>query len=385
MARTIGGCAGLLLLLGLATGAAAQSPPDPARLEELKENIETLKDQLQQARANRSDLLEELESSETKMSELQQKVEQLRRELQDKQTSLDTVTREREALLTEKKQQQQSVAQALDAAYRLGRESRLKVLLSQQDPAALSRNYHLLNYVLAARQRELAAYQRQLQLLAEAETRLNAAKAQVTEARARVAEELAALQQARRERAATLAKIEATINTQDAKLKQAEREREQLAELLAKVTMISDRLELAASGTAIAKLKGKLHWPAAGKLGAEFGAPRLGGRLKWQGILIQAPEGAPVRAVHSGRVVFADYLRGQGLLVIVDHGDDMLSLYGHNRALTTQVGSWVAAGDVIAQVGASGGQAESGVYFELRAKGAPVNPRAWLAPAQAAG
>jgi septal ring factor EnvC (AmiA/AmiB activator) len=125
--------------------------------------------------------------------------------------------------------------------------------------------------------------------------------------------------------------------------------------------------------------RGHLPWPASGSVKAAFGARRGVGELKWNGILIAAPEGRAVHAVHRGRVAFADWLRGFGLLMIVDHGDGYMSLYGHNQHLLKEVGEWVEAGEAVASVGASGGRAESGLYFEIRHDGRPVDPVRWLA------
>jgi len=128
-----------------------------------------------------------------------------------------------------------------------------------------------------------------------------------------------------------------------------------------------------------AKLKRKLPWPVAGKLAAGFGDRREVGDLRWRGAFIAASANRDVRAVAHGRVVFADWLRGFGLLIIVDHGDEYMTLYGHNQALYKAVGERVAPGDVVASVGDTGGMDRSGVYFELRHKGEPQNPQNWCA------
>jgi septal ring factor EnvC (AmiA/AmiB activator) len=124
--------------------------------------------------------------------------------------------------------------------------------------------------------------------------------------------------------------------------------------------------------------KGRLTWPVAGTLLHEFGQPRVGGSVKWNGVVLAAPRGREVRAVYHGRVAFADWLAGMGLLVIVDHGEGYMSLYGYNETILKNTGDWVAPGDVIATVGDSGGQSQSGLYFELRNGTKPENPRRWV-------
>jgi septal ring factor EnvC (AmiA/AmiB activator) len=133
-----------------------------------------------------------------------------------------------------------------------------------------------------------------------------------------------------------------------------------------------------------AKSKGKLAWPVQGRLAGDFGQPRGAGPVKWNGVLLEAAAGTPVRAIHRGRVAFADWLQGLGLLVIVDHGGGYMSLYGHNEALLKESGDWVEPGEPIAQVGDTGGQARPGLYFEIRLNGEPVNPNAWMAKRPAA-
>jgi septal ring factor EnvC (AmiA/AmiB activator) len=128
-----------------------------------------------------------------------------------------------------------------------------------------------------------------------------------------------------------------------------------------------------------AGLKGKLAWPVQGRLAGDYGQPRGTGPVKWNGVLLEAAAGVPVRAVYHGRVAFADWLQGLGLLVIVDHGAGYMSLYGHNEALLKESGDWVEPGEPIAQVGDTGGQTRPGLYFEIRYNGEPVNPHPWIA------
>jgi len=124
--------------------------------------------------------------------------------------------------------------------------------------------------------------------------------------------------------------------------------------------------------------KGRLTWPVAGTLVHDFGQPRVSDRLKWNGVVLAAPRGREVRSVYHGRVVFADWLAGLGLLVIVSHGDNYMSLYGYNETILKNTGDWVAPGDVIATVGDSGGQSQSSLYFEIRRGTQPLNPQHWV-------
>jgi len=155
------------------------------------------------------------------------------------------------------------------------------------------------------------------------------------------------------------------------------KDRSQLERLLDAVEQSIANLEIPSDYRPFHKLKGKLHWPTKGKISKRFGSSRSGSNLRWQGVTLTAKEGSEVNAIHHGRVVFADWFRGSGLLIIIDHGDGYMSLYGHNQSLLIEPGDWVTVGEQIATVGNSGGKKHAGLYFEIRHKGQPTDPRHW--------
>lgn len=373
-------CAALLLgpLFMNASAQAMTEAERQSRLKELRSTIEQLKVELDKVKSNRQELQGELQDSETKIGDLSKKVQELRKQLDNKQSHLKQLSSEKEELLTAKKQQQGSVARHLDAAYRLGQQSSLKLLLNQEDPSLLARNLHYYGYFTRAQADQVGRYNATIQRIEE----LEPAIAAETEAISRSHTELLAkrnqLVSAQAERKRTLAKLERTIADTDAKLKSADEDRQHLERLFKEVVRITGKMQLPPSNHPFNKLKGQLPWPTNGKVLSKFGSPRVANKVRWQGVLISAPEGNPVHAVHQGRVVFADYLRGQGLLLIIDHGAGFMSLYAHNQALFKNLGDWVNAGEQVASVGQSGGQASSGLYFELRYKGEPTDPGPWL-------
>jgi septal ring factor EnvC (AmiA/AmiB activator) len=191
-------------------------------------------------------------------------------------------------------------------------------------------------------------------------------------------DELFKAQKQRREQ--VLARLDKQLNSQGGELKRLQSDEKQLQSLVYSLQeLLSDIPADASQQKPFKALKGQLHWPARGHLARRFGSRRGDSGLKWQGVLIEAPEGGGVRAVSQGRVAFADWMRGFGLLLIIDHGDGYMSLYGQNQALYKEVGEWVASGEVVATLGASGGQTEAGLYFEIRHNGQPVNPLRWCA------
>lgn len=373
-------CAALLLGL-LCMSAAAQNMTEEerqARLQELRTTIEELKKELSKVKSDRQELLGDLQSSETKIGELSRKVQELRKQLEDKQSHLKKLSSEKEELLTAKKQQQGSVARHLDAAYRLGQQSSLKMLLNQQDPSLLARNLHYYRYFTQAQAAEVTRYTDTIARVEALEPTIAAEAEAISRNHAELRSKRDQLQTSQQERKRTLAKLERTIADTDARLKSADEDRHHLEKLLREVVRITGDMQQPASDQPFSKLKGQLPWPTSGKVLHAFGSPRVANKVRWQGVLIGAPEGHPVYAVHQGRVVFADYLRGQGLLLIIDHGAGFMSLYAHNQSLFKKLGDWVNPGEQVASVGLSGGQSSSALYFELRYKGEPTDPRPWL-------
>ena len=347
------------------------------RLEELRSTIEQLKGELQEVQSARSDLMDDLEKSEKNVGELNQKVRKLKNELNDQQTNLRDLRREKEAQTLAKKQQQGSVAQHVNAAYRLGQQSTLKLLLNQQDPATVSRNFKYLNYVVAARATKIAGFNNTINRLNQLEPEIAAAVQSIEQKKQSLEQQHQALvsQQAERQRA--LKRMEALIADKDGSLQAKEKDREDLQKVLHRVAQAAKRFDQP-SGQAFSERKGSMPWPTTGEVRHRFGSPRVQGKMSWQGMLIAAEEGSPVFAVHGGRVVFADYLRGQGLLIVIDHGSGFMSLYAHNQSLYRDIGDWVGQGDQIATVGVSGGRLSAGLYFELRHQGQPTDPQQWL-------
>ncbi len=347
-----------------------------AQMKALRETIAQVKKELESVKSDHSEMLEELEASETRIGELNQKVEELKSELEDKQSRLKQLRDEQEALALVKKQQTQAAATHLDAAYRLGRHSTVKMLLNQQDPASFSRNLKYFDYIVDTRNRKITELLATLNELDRLEPTIAAEVDAIRSRRETLAERRNNLTQHQQKRRATLKQLEAALNSKGDRLLGLERDRSELQSVVTTIVRGEDRWF--DPETPFASLKGNLPWPAQGKVLRAFGSERVKGKMRWQGILIEASEGTPVRAVHAGRVVFADYLRGQGLLIIVDHGGGFMSLYAHNQSLFKKLGDRVAPGERIATVGLSGGQTTASLYFELRFKGEPTNPRSWL-------
>ena len=270
------------------------------------------------------------------------------------------------------------------AAYINGGQERIKLMLNQQDPAELGRMLKYYEYLSTFRAANIAAVSRAL-------TELSSLRREATEEQAEIGRlasakeaELKSLTDAQNQRRTLLATLTEKLSDEGSAIERLAAQEKDLARLVAELTSILSDYPISSEDPFSAH-KGRLTWPVAGRLLHDFGDARGTGQMAWQGVVLAAPRGREVRAVYHGRVVFADWLAGMGLLVIVDHGEGYLTLYGYNETVLKTPGDWVAPGDVIATVGDSGGQAQSGLYFEVRQGTRTVNPRTWVSRAPSRG
>lgn len=375
---------GMLLAVASLQSPAALAQDDPenqAKLEELRATIRDLQNELEQVKSDRSALDEELQAAEERVRETRTKVRELRAEMQEGQSRLQGLHEEQEALSLIKKQQQGSVGQHVNAAYQLGRQSHIKLLLNQQDPAHLSRNLKYHDYLITARTAQIQTLNATLARLDAVEADIATTVKAIESDYQKLTLEEQRLDEQQQSRRQAIERLEKVIASTDQKLKAMEEDRKNLERLLERVVAVTGDFGLTVPEQPITSFKGKLPWPAQGKVLQRYGAARMENKLKWQGMLIGATEGSPVLAIHHGQIIFADYLRGHGLLVIVDHGAGYMSLYAHNQSLYKELGEWVNSGDQIAAVGQSGGRSTAALYFELRHQGKPTDPASWLSKA----
>jgi septal ring factor EnvC (AmiA/AmiB activator) len=372
----------LLGALSTAGPAFAERKPTPAQkeaeLKQVKSKIERVRKSVNEDVEKRDRLSVQLRDAELDVQKARGALDELRAQRLQSEADLrklesDQARRERELAA-----ERDSLAGELRAAYVNGREEQLKLLLNQQDPARVGRMLTWYGYFGRARAERIAGIRSQLAELAIVRQKI----AEETE-RLRTLEEqqesqVESLHAAQQRRVKAVSAIESQIKTRGGELKRLESQANSLEKLIAS-------LRKALESTAVAKqapfepLRGKLPWPVQqGRVLARFGQPRAGGSLKWQGMLVGTDRGARVRAPFGGRVVYADWLPGMGLMLVIDHGQGYMSLYGHNEELFRKVGDGVAAGDVIASVGDSGGHQTPALYFEVRRGREPVNPEIWL-------
>jgi septal ring factor EnvC (AmiA/AmiB activator) len=349
-----------------------------AELRRVNERIERVRRSVNADVEKRDRLSAELRDSELSIQAARRQLEGLRAQRIASEARLKDLERERERREAELASERGALAGQLRAAYVNGRHEQLRLLLNQQDPAAVGRMLAWYGYFGRARAERIDSISDQLQHLALVRERITAEGERLKDLETRREQELAVLRGAQDRRTRAVASIDKQIQSQGGQLKRLESQARGLEKLITE-------LRKALANPPVAKqapfepLKGRLPWPVQqGKVLARFGQPRAGGSLRWQGMLIGTERGARVRAPYAGRVAYADWLPGMGLMIVLDHGGGYLSLYGHNEELFRKVGEPVAAGDVIGSVGDSGGNDQSALYFEVRRGREPVNPENWL-------
>ena len=369
-------------LWALPANAAPASHPSSdaqkteAELQAVKSEIERVTRQVSNDQVERTRLAKELRSAEMSVSKAREGLDDVRRQ------RTQTAAR-RSALASQKKQREGDLARERDAlagqmraAYMIGREEPLKLLLNQKDPQRAGRMFAYYGYFGRARAEQIHRIEDNVATLAQLDGQLEVEDGKLAELEKMQRAQLADMEEARSRRSLVLATLETESHNRSESLERLRSQQAGLEKLLKELRRALEKFPLD-SNDAFARLRGKLAWPVSGRVVARFGETRAGG-VKWDGVLVATERGAPVRAVYQGRVIYADWLPGLGLLTIVDHGDGYMSLYGHNERLYKAVGEQVAAGDAIASAGDSGGTTRPELYFEIRKSGRPVDPRPWF-------
>ena len=366
----------LLLALAINTAVAAdEGSQAKIRLESILAELNDLETWLSDAERRRLRWLKEVQARDGAVARLSAAVRQAETALANIREELANLQEEQQLLNAQREEEVRRLADHLAAAYRLSGEQFVKLLFNQESAGSLERMLVYHRFITDARMQALDAFRR---LAVDIERNAEALRAQRVVER-RDLEKLRTRQQSlRTERQAR----DDLIAALDQEFEDKENRRTRLLADRQRLQALIDQIEqrtIPGVGRFTTR-KGSLAWPLQGELAGRFGQPRADGGTAWRGLLLSAPTGTDVAAVHAGRVVFADWLRGFGHLAIIDHGDGYMTLYAHADQLTKKVDDLVETGEVIAHAGRSGGTTASGIYFELRHKGQAVDPRQWLAP-----
>lgn len=372
----------LSLLLTALPALAQQGEGELAKvkeqeLEEVRERISRLKQSMDESAQSRERVTGELQAAEVQISEQRIRLKELERERDfstKRKAELDARIEQSEAQLEHESAQ---LAKQVRSAYMSGGQERIQLLLNQQDPATLGRllSYH--RYFNDFRADNMQLVNGRITELATLRAQVAAEAARLDGLARQRYEELTKLNAGQETRQSLLASLQGRIANEGKEIEQLVAQEKDLTRLIDELTSILSDYPISSEDPFSAH-KGRLTWPVAGTLVHDFGQPRVNDQLKWNGVVLAAPRGREVRAVYHGRVVFSDWLAGLGLLVIVEHGEGYMTLYGYNESTMKNPGDWVAPGDVIATVGESGGQSRAALYFEIRRGTEPLNPRQWV-------
>ncbi len=349
------------------------------KLQLLRERISKLKGELESVRGQHDTQQAALEEIDKAIGVTSAELRRLGGQEDAARQELARLEGERDAVRSRLIGMRAVLARELLAAYRNGRQERIKLLLNQDDPAVVGRVLAYQGYFTRARTRRMKAFRDSLDQLHDAEQVLLEQQAVLAGLRAEQEQKSAQLVAEKDRQGGILADLKRRLAGGTSQLSELEADEQRVNTLLASLQQaLRDIQDDAVRRQHLRALKGKLEWPVAGTISMRFGAQQAAGKMRSRGVHIATRSGADIHAIARGRVVFSDWLRGFGLLMILDHGDGYMSLYGENSSLYKGVGEWVGRGDVIAAAGNSGGQLRTGLYLELRKDGQPVNPDGWF-------
>lgn len=344
------------------------------QLDTVKSEIKTQRATIKQIDSKKEKLEKQLKANELAISEVAKALSNTNKKKVDISQQIKTLNADIKETTSQKKQQETVLAKQLKTAYASGQHDYLKMLLSQDASQETQRTLTYYQYLNEARVEAIDSFKQTIVKLKTLEEQAQQQEELLIEVLAQQEQEQKALKSKQADRKKTISQLNKKILSSEEKLAKLLSEEQYLA---AEIQRIAELAKRSSQMNGLAKLKKKLKWPLKGRIMKNFGA-RKQGYLKWKGILMRAKLGQSVNAIHGGKVLFSDWLKGYGLVTVVDHGKGYMSLYGHNQALLKSVGDTVESGEAIALAGQSGGQATPSLYFEIRYQGKAVNPRSWF-------
>ena len=364
--------------LVLSISAMAMTPVErDAALTQVRNKIEKLRKDIAATQTQHDSVRNEFAELERRINEVHKRIRQLQADQRRQQGKLSDLQLQEKKLQQDVNRQQDLLAQQLRAAYMIGQQEYLKLWLNAQDPAAVSRTSQYYEYLHRARAEQIEQTQHAMDRLSALQQTLRGERNALLELQKQQQVREQELQERLRSRATVLARLREELKGKEQELATTLEDEKRLNKLVTALhDALPDVLALPGQRSPFGKLRGRLAWPTVGKVQNSFGKKR-GVAMRSNGVAILTQEGREVRSVASGRVAYADWLRGYGMLVILDHGEGYMTLYGHNQAIYKEMGEWVQEGEVIAAVGRSGGESQSSLYFEIRHNGTPVNPAQW--------
>ncbi len=380
----------LLLTLALIAGGVAAAAPTQDELRELRARISAMQKKLAAAEETKSEASDALRESEQAISAANRELHELSRQSRASAARLAELRKTSQQTGSAMRDQQDMLGRMLRQQYLQGQPEALRLVLSREDPNDMARQLHYLAHIARARAQLVDGLRANLREIDRLKDEITVEVAAIARITAEQKVQKKQLEQQKHARAEVLTRISREISTQQQQMRAMQANENRLTRLIDQLARVvrkpatggRTRIESVPSsksdGSPFSALRGLLSLPVRGELGSRFGGPRADGGITWKGLFIAAKPGDEVRAVAGGRVVYADWLRGFGNLLIIDHGESYMTLYANAEALLRQVGDVIRGGEPVATVGNSGGNPESGLYFEMRHEGKPFDPLAWV-------
>lgn len=357
---------------------AVSQEESEATLDKLKAGIKRITRWLSRADTEKSGLNKELKQVELNANHLSKKIRETKERVKLNEEKLATLRTELKAHQNSLSVQRKYLEKQIQISYFQEENSKLKLLLNTDNPQDLGRQMHYFDVIKDARTDKIIKLKTLLKKVQDTESAINQKTSdlqqQSTELQARQIE----LSEMLRKKQSLLVKLEKTIQSNSQRLEKMQADRERIESLLDELEASVINMPLPSDSAPFSQQKSKLPWPSHAKVSAKFGSKIANGKITQNGIRFDTKENEPITAIYSGRVIFSNWIRGFGLLIIVDHGEHFMSLYGNNKSLTKETGDWVRAGEIIAISSESTTNPESGLYFEIRKNGKPLNPQQWL-------
>lgn len=365
----------LSILFSVFLSMSVNGQQDEQELEQIEKQIQQTQAQLEEKQAQADQLEAQLRQAEVAISSATQALAKTDRSLRDNRAQQQSLIKQQAEVETKIQQQQSQLSAQIKSAYMAGNYDYAKMLLNQQDAAKFERVLSYYQYISRARRTSIKGFREHIQTLESIKLDLAATISELNQLLVQQKEQQQELTAQQQQRESTLAALSRSIRTDADRIEQLQASAEALKRAIEQARLAAQRQPTTLDG--LTKVKGQLDMPADGRFRRLFGDRRQG-QVRWTGVIIEGSEGSPIQAVYQGRVLYADWLKGFGLVTILDHGEGYMSVYGHSQALLTQPGDTVTAGQTIGLVGRSGGQPSPNLYFEIRHKGKALNPSAWL-------
>ena len=366
------------IFITFSISVSADTASSNEKLARLQEKIETLQKELEQDNKQKDQAVYKLKTVEKQIANQITQLHSIDNKLRKQKQKLHTLTGKQRSLENQLVSHRDQLRKQMQSSYAMGNQEYVKLLLNQQNPSDIARMVVYYQYFNKSRIKRVKEINTGISDLHKISSEVRNKSEQLHQLKSNATEKKALLDTNHKQRRQLVATLTSQLKTKDQVLKKLLRDEQHLKRLLNQLEheLKDVQLDLTPPKEFISQ-RGKLPWPTRGKMTARFGSSRHTSDLKWKGVMIQTKAGDAIHAIAYGRVIFADWLRGFGMLIIVDHGKGYMSLYGHNQQLHKKLGDWVQANEMIATAGSTGGQKKSSLYFEIRHNGVPQNPTKW--------